>query len=220
MVDKKEKIRFFQSEILEWFATNGRMFDWRSPGLSDYEIIISEILLQRTKAETISKFFNIFISQFPGWAALASAQLQDIEECLKPIGLYRQRAARIKALANYIEENGLPLERVELDRVPSMGQYIANAVELLIRRNKKPLLDVNMARVLERFFGPRKLVDIRYDPYLRDISHDVVNHKRSKDINWAILDFATLVCKIRNPLCESCVLANKCLYYQYSKLNN
>lgn len=27
-----------------------------------------------------------------------------------------------------------------------------------------------MARVLERYFGPRKLADIRYDPYLQDLA--------------------------------------------------
>lgn len=54
--------------------------------------------------------------------------------------------------------------------MPMMGQYITNAFELYILnilKKKSPLLDVNMARLLERFFGERKLADIRHDPYFR-----------------------------------------------------
>jgi len=78
----------------------------------------------------------------------------------------------------------------------------------------KPLLDVNMARVLERYFGPRQLTDIRYDPYLQNLSHQVVNHENSKQINWAILDFAALICKSRNPKCVTCFLSAGCKYYK------
>ncbi|MFM7022382.1 MAG: hypothetical protein ACKOXB_05350 [Flavobacteriales bacterium] len=79
-----------------------------------------------------------------------------------------------------------------------MGQYISNAVELVVYNKPSPLIDVNMARVLERFFGPRKMADIRYDPYLQELAYKVVNHKNAKEVNWAILDFAALVCRFQS----------------------
>ena len=90
----------------------------------------------------------------------------------------------------------------------------SNAIELFCHGKPQPLLDTNMARVLERFFGPRKLVDIRYDPYLQQLSRRVLPQKECKEFNWAILDFASLVCRPRNPLCEGCCLNVKCLYYR------
>ncbi len=69
-----------------------------------------------------------------------------------------------------------------------------------------------MARVLERYFGPRKLVDIRYDKYLQELSYKVVNHDYSKNINWAILDLAALICKAQAPKCIKCPLKLKCEY--------
>jgi A/G-specific adenine glycosylase len=90
---------------------------------------------------------------------------------------------------------------------------MANSVELIIFNQPAPLLDVNMARVLERFFGERKLADIRYDPGLQDLARKVVSVARSKELNWAILDYATLVCKARRPACEICQLSSKCTYY-------
>lgn len=43
----------------------------------------------------------------------------------------------------------------------------------------EPLVDVNMVRVLERFFGPRKLADIRYDSYLQTLARQVVEGEQS-----------------------------------------
>jgi A/G-specific adenine glycosylase len=209
-------IHLFQSLILQWFEINRRVFPWRKVGLSNYQIIISEILLQRTKAETVSKFYEKFIADYPDWQSLFSANLKGIEEYLRPVGLHMQRASRLHKLAEYMVKNGevLPERRIDLEKIPFMGQYIANAVELQIFNKRMPLLDVNMARVLERFFGPRKLADIRYDSYLQNLALKVVNHPKSKEINWAILDFSALICKARKPICLICPLSEKCLFFK------
>jgi A/G-specific adenine glycosylase len=215
MESSKKKIRTFQSLILTWFKRNGRKFQWRLPALSEYEIVISEVLLQRTKADTVSKFYNHFLTQYPDWSSLATGNLNDIEQHLIPLGLYRQRAKRLQNLALFMENNhqGMPAERKVLEAMPLMGQYIANAVELLIHKKNKPLLDVNMSRVLERYFGARKLKDIRYDPYLQKLAHEIVDHSKSKEINWAILDFAAIICQSRKPKCDVCIFQSTCQYY-------
>lgn len=105
-----------------------------------------------------------------------------------------------------------PRKRSDLEEIPFLGQYIANAIELQVFNMPSALLDVNMARVLERYFGERKLSDIRYDPYLQNLAFRVVNHTLSKEINWAILDFASSVCKAKKPLCEKCLLSTSCTF--------
>jgi len=212
----KNKVKFFQNRILKWYANYGRNFYWRKKKLSNYQYVIAEVLLQRTKADTIAKFYPGFIKEFPNWQSLANAKLERIAEYLKPVGLYTQRSDRLKNLAmEMVKRNGrLPRDRAELESIPFMGQYIANAVELVIFNEPSPLVDVNMARVLERFFGPRKLSDIRYDPYLQELSYKIVDHVDTKKLNWAILDFAALVCKARNPVHEKCPLNKCCCYYK------
>lgn len=95
----KKKVEFFQENLLEWFKENDRKFLWRKDNLSPYQYIIAEVLLQRTKAETIAKFYPLFLIEFSNWEALASAEPGRIEEYLKPVGLYRQRAKRLISLA-------------------------------------------------------------------------------------------------------------------------
>jgi A/G-specific adenine glycosylase len=109
-------------------------------------------------------------------------------------------------------EGQFPRTREEIEELPNVGQYIANAILLLCHGEPQPLLDVNMARVLERFFGPRKLADIRYDPYLQSLARAVVNAKDPVIVNWAILDHASVVCKIARPLCSSCPVMGRCKF--------
>ena len=212
---REQKVNFFQEQILIWFESNARVFAWRANNLSDYEYIIAEVLLQRTRAETVNPFYTKFIQYFPNWQALTNANIEEIEIFLKPVGLFKQRAKRLVNLAKEMTKRAgvLPEDREELESIPFMGQYIANAVELIIFKKPKPLLDVNMARVLERFFGPRKLSDIRYDPYLQALSKEIVKHNKSIELNWAILDFAAKVCTSRNPKCLGCPVNRHCLYY-------
>src|ERR1700712_4113141 len=94
-----EKVKFLQDKLLTWYKTDGRRFYWRRKGLSQYQYIIAEVLLQRTKAETIAKFYPLFILEFPNWLSLVNADLNAIEIFLKPIGLYTQRALRLQNLA-------------------------------------------------------------------------------------------------------------------------
>lgn len=220
MADVSEKeIKYLQRKLLAWYKTSGRHFPWRNK-ITNYQAVITEVLLQRTKAETVAKFYKQFLKDYPNWKSLSNADVKDIEEYLKPVGLYRQRSVRLQNLAKEMVKRGgrLPKDRQDLESIPFMGQYIANAVELVVFNQPSPLVDVNMARIIERYFGPRTMADIRYDPYLQDLAYRIVNHKEAKYLNWAILDFAALVCVARKPKCEMCKLKDQCLFFREKKV--
>lgn len=206
-----KKIQRFQELLLRWFNTNGRKFPWRMKSISNYNIIISEVLLQRTKAESIANFYPSFIKKYPSWRRLGEASEIELRRVLKPIGLYKQRGTRLFKLAQEMKRRRgiFPKNREEVEEIPMMGQYLSNAYELFILKKPTPLLDVNMARVLERYFGKRKLADIRYDPYLQKLAYKFVKHPNAKELNWAILDFAAAICKSK-PDCDNCLVNKNC----------
>jgi A/G-specific adenine glycosylase len=208
------EIKIFQKRILEWFYSNGRHFPWRNLSVSNYMIIISEILLQRTKAESVAKFYPIFINKYPSWKQLGKASETELQQTLMPIGLNKQRGTRLFKLAQELNKRKgvFPKTHTELEEIPMMGQYITNAYELFILKRPRPLLDVNMARVLERFFGIKLMSDIRYDKALQKLAMKLVNHHSAKEINWGILDFGATICRKRNPLCSTCIFKRHCKY--------
>lgn len=210
------KIALFRKALLRWWIHSRREFPWRQARASKYHLIVSEVLLQRTKAENVAAFWPFFAGRFPSWRSLARATTIQIERVLRPIGLSNQRSPRLRALATIMSRRAgqFPMKREEIEKLPGVGQYIASAVLTLCHGTPQPFLDVNMARVLKRFFGPRKLADIRYDPYLQSIGQHVVHHSRGKELNWAILDFAAKVCRAREPDCRNCPISAKCVYFR------
>lgn len=206
------EIRAFRTRLLAWFRIHGRRFSWRRARATLYQRVLPEVLLQRTRASVVAAFLPRFIARYPSWDVLASATIDDLHEHLKPLGLWRRRGESLLALASVMSaRNGrFPRRRSEIEQLPGVGQYIANAICLFALKQAEPLLDVNMARVLERCFGPRKLADIRYDPVLQEVARRVVDGAEPARINWAILDLAARVCTPRGPLCWSCALAVVC----------
>jgi len=209
----KEMI-YFRSKLLDWFGENGREFPWRKTSVSNYELIISEILLQRTKAETVATYYPVFFKKYPGWDKLAQANMEGLENILKPLGLYKHRAKRLmKIIEEYKDKRGqLPNNKNQLQESSLSTLYISNAYELFILKKRAALLDVNMARVLSRYFNTGKYGDVRNEKKLQELSRRVTNVKYCKELNWAVLDFAALVCKAKKPECESCPLFKYCKY--------
>jgi len=207
-------ILIFQELILGWYKCNGRQFPWRKKSISNYQKVVVEVLLQRTRAEKVAAFFPAFIKAFPSWTLLASASETDLQQFLKPIGLWRRRAVSLIAFSHAmaIRRGHFPHNREEIESLPSVGQYIANAILLFCHNEPQPLLDAGMARVLERVFDERKMVDIRYDPYLQKLARDIISTPTPQLINWAILDLASLICRPRNPKCPACPLNKICRY--------
>lgn len=208
-----EAVDWFQQRLLEWYVENQRDFPWRRTK-STYALVVAEVLLQRTTARAAAAFLPGFLERYPNWLALAEASITELEETLRPVGLWRRRATSLRRLATVMvgSQGQLPPDHASLEALPGVGQYIANAGSLVVRGEKRPLLDPSMARVLERFFGPRRMADIRYDPYLQALAHTIVATPDPKMTNWAILDFAALVCGARGPECPKCPLGTRCTW--------
>lgn len=209
------KIKFLRKTLLNWFKVNRREFPWRNGNVSNYNTIISEILLQRTKAETVAQYYSTFFKKYPNWESLGKATMSDLEKILQPLGLYQHRAKRLFKIAQEIRDrNGnLPKNIDELNDSNLATQYVAGAFEIFILKRKAALLDRNMSRLLRRYFNPRDFIDVRNDKEIIGLAQTVVNVKNCKELNWAILDFAALLCKSKNPDCIHCPLKEKCEYF-------
>lgn len=207
------RIQAARRRLLLWYGASGRTFIWRRKSASEYVKIVAEVLLQRTQAGTVDRFFRRFLKAYPSWRALAAANIGDLEGLLKPIGLWRRRAESLNALAT--ARNAMrqfPADRQLLEQLPGVGQYVANAIELIVFHRAVPLVDSNMARVVTRYFGPGSLADIRYDPWIQGIAGRLVADEKALEINWAILDLAATICRPRSPNCLACPLASHCLH--------
>lgn len=195
----------FRIGLLDWAKENGRDFPWRHTD-DEYRIVVTEILLQQTTATAVARLYDTLFAAFPNWRALAGAAEQELRNLVGVLGLGPQRTRRLQALADWVAKNQwtLPRAREGLEQVPGIGQYVAGSLLAVKYGKEEPMLDVNMARVLERYFGERELADIRDDPWLQTLSRIACG---GPEMGWAALDFGAAVCRARIPRCGTCALA-------------
>jgi adenine-specific DNA glycosylase len=61
-------------------------------------------------------------------------------------------------------------------------------------------------------------VEIRRDPRIWSVAHQLVDDKKAIDINWAILDLGAQVCTPRSPECNACAIKASCRFAKTVKL--
>ncbi|MDR2406610.1 MAG: hypothetical protein LBE13_00630, partial [Bacteroidales bacterium] len=140
--------------IIEHHSEYFRDFVWRK-NISPYRLLIAELMLRRTNANQVVQTYNIFINRYPDVEHLSSAEITDIQEIIRPLGLH-WRAENFIDSANYIQMkfSGLiPCTAKELLDIPGIGNYIAGALLTVCFKTPYPVIDSNIARFLNRYYG-------------------------------------------------------------------
>lgn len=203
------KGEIFSRRLLAWFSSNARNFPWRNEK-DPYRILVAEKLLQQTTYGHVLKVYDVFFEKFPDVQSLARAEVSEIEAVIRRLGFQRQRAKQFKKLASVVltEYGGrIPSSKEALLRLSGIGDYVANAVLCFAFNKDEPVVDMNVRRVVGRFFGWKKVKDAEIEERLRGL----IPRGKAKQFNWGIIDFSALICS-RKPKCRKCFLSDLCSY--------
>jgi A/G-specific adenine glycosylase len=211
---KKEK--FFVENIINWYDKFGRKdLPWRLTN-DPWKILLAAILLKKTTVKQVLKIYNFLANLSP--EDILNVDENWLKDILRPLGMENERAKLLKKLSKELVENfksKVPCDE-KLKQLPGVGEYTLSEVMLLACGEKKVLLDRNMIRVLERFF-PMKSSKKRprtdknlWSKALELVPEDI---HRARKFNLGVLDFASEICKARNPKCSICPLNSMCFYY-------
>jgi A/G-specific adenine glycosylase len=173
-------------------------------------VLIAEILLQRTRAETVEPIFNEFIERYPSMVELRDAEEADIAGLLSPLGLHNRRASSLVKIGTRIGDDPLPTDEEELLELPHVGKYVANAVLCFAHGEPRPVVDRNVIRVYQRVFEIEE--DRQRSEELWDFAAMVLPEEDARDYNLALLDFAAARCTARSPGCDGCFARSYCPY--------
>ena len=202
--------RLIGAAVAEWFQSNGRDFEWRT-WTDIYRLAVVEVLLQRTKAETVARFAPSFFTTYPSWTVLAASEVSALRGSLAPIGLADRKAHALKDLADHMLATGNHLS----EEAPGVGQYIARAVAVTGNGSRLAMVDSNWVRVLHRIFAGKWMADYRWDPRLQALAQAVVEGAPDpRDVNWGVLDIGATVCKPVAPACAACPAQPHCNFAQ------
>ena len=202
-----------RGKIIDWYQNHGRDFPWRHTK-DPYRIMIAEFMLHRTKAEQVVPVYLEFIEKYSDIETLAKANLEDIKKVTEHLGLH-WRAKHFFEAAKYIIENynwKFPENYDKLREISGVGEYIAGAILTVCFNKPSPVVDSNIARFINRYFGLNLSGEIRRKKKIVELSAKLFEYKNPGKLLFAIIDFTSLICKHVKPLCDKCPLKNDCKY--------
>lgn len=209
--------------ILNWADNNLVEYPWRNKR-NPYKVLISEILLTRTKAKQVAPVYNDFMTKYPTLNHFLKAELIDLKEILKSLGLLF-RAEMLIDLAFQLKkdfDNKIPNTLAELKTLKGIGDYGANAILCFGFNERNPLLDVNFIRIFTRVFGiESKTKTPKKDKFLWETSKELLPNTNYINFNYGVLDMGGKICLNRTPKCTICPIKKLCLYYsKFVKLSD
>jgi len=149
---------------------------------------------------------------------IRSCSLSKLKKILKPLGLEHTRSKSLKDISKKIltEFGGkVPDNKKDLMSLPGVGPYTTNAVLCFAFGHDISMLDTNIVRVLKRVFAlESKNSRDRADKSMWEFAEKIPPKGKGKEFNYAILDFASEVCKPKNPHCKNCIMNSFCDYAQ------
>ena len=213
----------FQKKLLVWYSENNRNFPWRE-SKNFYNIIIAEIMLQKTNAAKVEKVYPNFIKKYPDFYALNKASSNNLREEFNYLGLQNQKAPILKELAKKViieSRHEFFHNKNDLLQIKGIGEYIANAVMCFAFDKRVPIVDGNIIRILERVFNIKSSKkNARSDIKIWKNMEKLLPVDNFKDFNYALLDFAALICTFYNPRCDECFLPKDCFYFNKLLIKN
>jgi len=199
-------------DLLAWFDEQQRDLPWRR-SREPYPVWVSEVMLQQTRVETATPYFESFIEAFPSVGALASADVEAVLGNWSGLGYY-QRARRLHAAARLIVEAGwsFPTTVEEWLELPGVGRYTAAAIASIVLAVREPAIDGNVMRVVARLLAlkesPKKSAGWRE---IEAKARELLDFHRPGDSNQAIMEIGAAICRPRRPRCSVCPLEKGCL---------
>lgn len=214
----ERQIGWFQNRLIAWGKEHLRDFPWRQT-TNPYEIFVAEFLLQQTDAPRVIPVYQELLKKYPTLRDLANASVQEIAKILKPLGFhYRasrlQRAARI-LIEDIAFEGNIPNDEIKLLQLPGVGKYIAKSVCANAFGQPLAVLDTNISRIFQRFFGLQpRVTRVRDDPYFWEVTQRVAPNTNVGFWNLTLIDFGAAICTVKKPHCSECPLREQCKYFQ------
>jgi len=198
------------TELLDWYDRCRRDLPWREPGITPWQILVSEFMLQQTPVSRVLPIWRDWVARWPTASATAAASAADVVRAWGKLG-YPRRAKRLHECATVIARDHGDVVPDDVDillTLPGVGSYTARAVACFAYQQSVPVVDINVRRVVARVVHGR--ADAAGASTVRDhadVSALLPNDSSAHRFSAALMELGAIVCTARAPRCGLCPLS-------------
>lgn len=177
---------------------------------TNLELLIAIILSAQTTDESVNKTTPNLFSKYHTMADYANAPLSDIEEAIRHLGLYQNKAAFIQKTCMMLRDQfggEIPSHQTDLEKLPGVGRKTANVYLSEWHHIPRIAVDTHVSRVSIRlglaaeFDSPDQ------------IEQKLMNQFPEKDwidLHHKFIFFGRYFCTAKRPKCAVCPLYSIC----------
>ena len=216
----KRKKQDFISSLKIWYKKNKRDLPFRKTK-DPYSVWLSEIILQQTRMRTGLVYYKKFKKKYPNLKSLSDARGEVLLKDWEGLGYYN-RVKNLHSTAKFIQKKfsgTFPGSQKELIKLKGIGRYSSSAIASICFNEKTPAIDGNVFRILSRVFGIKKNISSSssYSYFYKKSLSLIKQFKNAGDYNQSLMDFGSVQCLPKNPLCGDCIQKKICYAFIHKK---
>jgi endonuclease-3 len=177
--------------------------------VNPYTLLVAVVLSAQATDAGVNKATRGLFKAADTPAKMVALGLAEVQERIKTIGLYRNKAKNVIALSELLlaEHDGqVPMDRTALEALPGVGRKTANVVLNIAFGEETLAVDTHVFRVAHRLnLATGKtplevelgLLQVIPKAYMRHAHHWLILHGR-------------YVCQARKPRCDVCIVCDLC----------
>jgi len=173
------------------------------------QLLIATILSAQCTDERVNQVTPLLFERYKNVRDFAGADLDELQEIIRPTGFYKNKAKAIKACCQKIVEDfkgELPSTLEEMVSLPGVGRKTANLVLGETRHLPGIVVDTHVKRVAKRLNLTEEDDPVKIE---RDLMRRIPRERWTL-FSHQLIQHGRQVCRARKPVCAECGLKDLC----------
>ncbi|MGI6644827.1 MAG: endonuclease III [Bacilli bacterium] len=176
----------------------------------DYELLFAVVLSAQTTDKRVNIVTRVLFSTYKTLEEYANAPLEDIENIIRSIGLYKTKAKNIKEISEILLEKfdgKVPSSKSDLLLLPGVGVKTANVVRAELFKIPEIAVDTHVNRVSKRLGYADE------NDSVEEVERKLraqIDESRYIKTHHQFIHFGRYFCKAQSPSCKTCELVAIC----------
>lgn len=177
---------------------------------NELQLLIAVMLSAQTTDASVNKLTKTLFQKYQSVEDYANAPIEQLENDLRTIGLYRNKAKNVKAMAQQLMSNfhgEVPCDHEALQTLSGVGRKTANVVVSEGFKVPAIAVDTHVERISKRLgFALKKDSVLTVEKKLMK----AIPKERWIKTHHQMIFFGRYHCKSLNPQCQDCRLIDIC----------
>ena len=186
---------------------------------SPFQLLVATILSAQTTDKKVNEVTEDLFKQYPDVDSFLTLSIDELENKIKQIGLYRSKAKNILIMCNQLKSkfNGeVPGTMEEITSLAGAGRKTANVVLSNAFGVPSIAVDTHVFRVSNR-------LGLADSDNVLEVEKQLQAELPKKE--WSLTHHLLIFhgrrcCIARNPKCSECPFTNRCKYFKEQKAKN